>query len=311
MLAGQERLSEAIEIQRQALQMFLRVHGEEDVQTLDTMDNLSTWLRKKGELREAEDLSREGLQTGRRVFGEENPSTFFAMKNLGLALLDSGKLEEAEELCQRAVELSLAAYGEKSRYTLGTMDCVATALHHQGDLPKAEKLFRRILEVRREVQGEAHPLSRASLASLVRVLVKQGKQDEARPHAKELIRAGRRAASLANASARDLNGYASSLLTCELEDLHDPQAALPAAKRAVEMSGGDNAAHVNTLALAHFMTGDVVKAIETQEKAVSLLPPEESPLRTKLEATLAKYRAASPGEDAVDKPRTSESGETP
>ena len=42
------------------------------------------------------------------------------------------------------------------------------------------------------------------------------------------------------------------------------------------------------------MTGDTAKAIETQEKAVSLLPPEELPLRTELEASLAKYRAKLP-----------------
>ena len=47
---------------------------------------------------------------------------------------------------------------------------------------------------------------------------------------------------------------------------------------------------LGTLALAYFTTGRTPKAIETQQKAVSLLPPGESPLRTELEANLAKYR---------------------
>ena len=92
--------------------------------------------------------------------------------------------------------------------------------------------------------------------------------------------------------ADDLNEHAWLLLTCELEDMRDPQAALPIAKRAVEKSGGQNAAYLDTLGLAYFMTGDTAKAIETQEKAVLLLPPGESSLRPELEANLVKFRAA-------------------
>ena len=81
-------------------------------------------------------------------------------------------------------------------------------------------------------------------------------------------------------------------MTCEPEDLRDPAAALPVAQRAVEMTESKNAGILDTLALAYFMTGDAAKAIETQETAVSLLPPGESEARTELEANLAKYRAA-------------------
>ena len=81
-------------------------------------------------------------------------------------------------------------------------------------------------------------------------------------------------------------------LTCEPADLRDPEAALPVAKNAVRLSGGTDPAILDTLALAYFMTGDTAKAIETQEKAVSLLPPEESWFRSVLEASLVKYRAA-------------------
>ena len=44
------------------------------------------------------------------------------------------------------------------------------------------------------------------------------------------------------------------------------------------------------------MTGDKAKAIETQGKAMSLLPSGESPLRTELEANLAKFRQAAENE---------------
>ena len=87
-------------------------------------------------------------------------------------------------------------------------------------------------------------------------------------------------------------------MTCEPEDLRDPQTALRFALQAVEMSDGENAGILDTLALAFFMTGDTAKAIETQVKAVSLLPPGESSVRTEIEANLAKYRQAAKNESS-------------
>lgn len=104
-----------------------------------------------------------------------------------------------------------------------------------------------------------------------------------------------RVAERADANTRDLNEYAKLLLTCESQDLGDPRAALPSAKRAV-MTDGKNVNMLDTFAQAYFMTGDVAKAIETQEKAVALLPSGDSPLRTELEANLTKFRQAAKDE---------------
>lgn len=112
----------------------------------------------------------------------------------------------------------------------------------------------------------------------------------------KLLEVYRQAAELPGASPQATNKYALTLLTCEPEELRDPQAALPVANRSVEMSGETNAEHLDTLALAYFMTGDTAKAIETQEKAIALLSAGKSPLRTELEANLAKFRAAAKNE---------------
>ena len=75
------------------------------------------------------------------------------------------------------------------------------------------------------------------------------------------------------AEAPHFNHYAWTLLTCEIEDLRDPKAALPLAKRAVELTHGQDFASLDTLALALFLTGDVARAVATSEKALGLLPP--------------------------------------
>jgi tetratricopeptide (TPR) repeat protein len=283
--------AEAERMQRDTLQVGRRSLGEH-IDTLWFRGTLARALFAQGKLAEAESICREGLEIGRRRFVEEHAATLYMLDNLAVVLFKRGKLDEAERLSKRRLELRLAVNGERHEATLEAMTTMALIRRDQGRLTEAEELFRRVLELRREVLGEEHPQTLGSLSGLAQVLVKQGKPDQARPYFAELIRHRRRAAELPDANANDLDEYAKFLLTCEPEDLRDPQAALPLAKRAVEMSAGQAAAILDTLALAYFMTDDTPKAIETQEKAVSLLPPEESPLRAEYEANLAKYRAA-------------------
>ena len=140
--------------------------------------------------------------------------------------------------------------------------------------------------------GEVHTDTLWAETALLRVLRKQGKIEETRPLAMATLQRLRRAAENPNAKAIDLNNYAWQLLIVEPADLRDPAAALPIAQKAVEKSGGEEAAYLDTLAKAWFDAGDFAKAVETQEKVVGLIPPGDSPLRTELEATLARYRAA-------------------
>ena len=127
------------------------------------------------------------------------------------------------------------------------------------------------------------------MGGLLNVLNAQDKSDEARALAEELIEYRRRRAENRQASPMELNEYAWLLVTCEPEDLRNAKTALPLAQKAVEETVGNNYAMLDTLALAYQMTGDVDKAVETQRKALDLLPPERTPLRTDLEMKLGEY----------------------
>lgn len=67
--------------------------------------------------------------------------------------------------------------------------------------------------------------------------------------------------------------------------------ALKAAQRANEITKGQDAAILDTLARVYFDQGNVTKAIELQEKAVALAP--EGPMGESIKETLARYRGAS------------------
>ncbi len=64
------------------------------------------------------------------------------------------------------------------------------------------------------------------------------------------------------------------------------------ALEANEKTGFANPSFLDTLSLAYHLTGDTAKAIESQRKAISLLPEGESPFRKGLEEALTKFEAA-------------------
>ena len=62
-------------------------------------------------------------------------------------------------------------------------------------------------------------------------------------------------------------------------------------RSAADKTGGVHPGILDTLALAQYLTDDTPTAIETEKKALSLLPPD-APHRGDYEAALAKFEAA-------------------
>jgi len=67
--------------------------------------------------------------------------------------------------------------------------------------------------------------------------------------------------------------------------------ALRVAERAVELSKGEDASILDTLARAHYERGELNKAIEVQKKAVK---KAEGPMKEDLQRVLDKYLGEKP-----------------
>ncbi len=291
-LANQGKTAEAEALIRRTLKTLRRVYGPEDHQTLNYMPFLAGVLSDDPSKRdEVEGLLKQVLAIQRRKLGDEHETTLWAMASLGGAMRGWGELVESERIFLEALDISRRRFGDKRITSVLSCDLGLT-LMEQGRLEEAERMLRSAVDLSRELLGEENVRTRQMIVPLTKVLVKRGKLDEARPYLTERLRRGHAATEQPDAEANDFNDHARTLLTCELEDLRDPAAALPLAKRAVEMSNGENTQYLDTLALAYFTAGDSAKAIEKQENAVSLLPPGESLRRTDFEANLARYRQA-------------------
>jgi tetratricopeptide (TPR) repeat protein len=123
-----------------------------------------------------------------------------------------------------------------------------------------------------------------------------GRVDDAARVARQRLETLRRLLERGGERPQVLNDYAHDLLTIELLNLRDPSAALPLAERACAMAeergtyGRWN--YLDTLALAQHMTGNTAKAIETQRRALGLVPPEYHQQRREQGERLAEYEAA-------------------
>ncbi|UCE60824.1 MAG: serine/threonine protein kinase [Phycisphaerales bacterium] len=283
------RWVEAEELDRRALEIQRRVLGEEHPWTLGSMVILATTFQSQGKLVEAEELNRRALEITCRVYSEEHPWALGSMAILATVLRSQGRLVEAEELQRKTLEIKRRVLGEEHPDALESMNNLGSTLRDAGKWFEAEELQRRTLEIRRRVLGEEHPSTLASMNNLAETLTKQKKLAEVEELHRRILDLRRRRASGPQATAADLNRHARLLLTCEPAGLRDPEAALLAAEKAVNNTSANNCSFLDTLALAYQATGEIAKAVETQRQAISLLPPEESPLRTRLEVALAEY----------------------
>jgi tetratricopeptide (TPR) repeat protein len=203
-----------------------------------------------------------------------------------------GRYTEAEPLQIAALEGRKRELGAEHPSTLYSMMGLAELRWGQGRYEEGERLFVEALEALKRVLGDKHPNTLRCTIGLADLYSGQGRHEEARPLVEMLVSLfdGRPGIAKTNPGLKDR--YASLMLTCEPSELQDPQVALRFALEANEMTGFEIAVFLDTLALAYHRTGQTATAIETQRKALALLPERETHSRAEFEQRLAEFEAA-------------------
>ena len=128
--------------------------------------------------------------------------------------------------------------------------------------------------------------------NLIELYLSQGRYDEAEPLILETLETSKRVLGDTHLRTRNFkNALAWLLLTREPADLRDPPIALKLALEINETTNHKDSDYLETLALAYHLTGETAIAIDTQKKALPLLP-EEHRDRSEAERRLAEYEAA-------------------
>jgi len=234
-----------------------------------------------------------------------------AQARVGEILSGQGNRREGIPLMRQALEeyesllLEGAVPPSVRRDVLATSILTGDVLKAGGELAEAAAKYRRALQLSENL-SELDPANRQyqrdrhiALGRLADTLAALGRRDEARSMTRKALTVLRPLVDAAEPSAYDLQQYVWLLVTTPFEELRDPRAAVPYAQKAVLLTKASHPATLDALARAYHGAGLIEKAIETEEKALALLPPpaageRASALRQELEANLAMFRKSLP-----------------
>ena len=271
--------------------------GDEHPQTLVCITNLAGLYSSQGRFAEAEPLYLETLETQRRVLGDEHPDTLLVMGNLALLYRNQGRYEEAGPLHLETLEIQRRVLGDEHPDTLGSITNLGILYNNAQRFDEAAEMLETSLPILRRVRGMEHPWTSEAMRALVTAYQGLERFDEALPLQRELLELQTAAADRPGADALVLHDAAWTLLTIEPEGLQDRERALGYAERAcalAEVSSPDDLwALLSTLAIAQYLTGDTPAAVETQRRALALMPEGADPTMV---PRLAEFEAALEGE---------------
>lgn len=240
----------------------------------------------------------------------EQPSDLEARHSVAIGYEKLGRIEAAHGNATRALELyrkELSGFQEVAsaqpanaqyrRDVAIAYGNIGTTLQEMGQFVAASESFDHALQIDEELFA-IDPKNASAFYDLQHLLqtmssaaAKARAPARLRALTRRLLEIQKGWADRPGATAADLNEYAWSLLTCEPRDLRQPAAALAYAKRAVEMSGGNEANVLDTLAMAYDANGDTNHAIELDERAIRLATDDQT--RAAIQENLKLLRAKS------------------
>ena len=140
------------------LEVRRRVLGEENPDTLISMNNLAGAYRYEGKYAQAEPLLVKALAIKRRVLGEIHHSTATAWNGLATLYRLEGKLAEAEPLQLKAVEVWRAVSGDEGPETLTSARAAwRRCIKPRNDMRKPRMSGPKFWKIQRRTLGAKHP----------------------------------------------------------------------------------------------------------------------------------------------------------
>ena len=170
---------EAEEQLTKALPLLQKSVGEDDLRTIEVMNELALVHQAKGDHKKVEELLEKVLSTRLLLLGNKHPDTLRAQMDLATLFRSQGIFERAEELCSLALESLKETRGENDPDTIRAMNDLASVYLSQGKLTQAKSRFRSAFELSKIHLGEEHPETLKTAARLVRTEKELEEFDEA------------------------------------------------------------------------------------------------------------------------------------
>ncbi len=170
---------EAESLYRAAVDLRAQTLGEDDPETMRSLNNLAVLYMNLGRFGEAEPIYVECLDRRTRVLGAEHPDTLTSMNNLAILYRRLGRYDEAEPLYRRTLATQRRVLGDTHPDTARSMNNLAELCRNQDRLDEAEPLHLEALAARRAELGDDHLETLSSMNNLAEVYRMQGRLADA------------------------------------------------------------------------------------------------------------------------------------
>jgi len=271
--------------------------------------NIGTIQLQLGDTKSALGTSRRLAQIAQDLFaadrndGDARDMMATADAKSGDALAASGSTGEALEQYRKALAIyeeiaSLSPQGPARHRILAVLIAMGDAFTTSGKKEEAVDSARKALQINETLLKEDPKNEQyrddltVTLQRLPDALVAANHVPEAREMMDRALKELRPMVDSPNASFNVTYQFCWILLTTPFKELEDAALAKHYAEKLAEITKGKDPGTLDLLARSYFGTGDAPRAVETETKAISLLPANtQSELRKELESNLSKFRA--------------------
>jgi tetratricopeptide (TPR) repeat protein len=178
-LQAEGRHAEAEGYHRQAIYLSERVHGADDIKTLNEQHGLALSLIGQRQLSEALILLEHIRDCMSMSLNSDNPRIYSILFNIGGVLQLQSHWEEAGQVIAQALAGRERVLGESHPQTLHCKANMALIYISKGNSTKAEELTREVLAAHETQLGLDHPLSLHMQNNLGYILLDQKRYSEA------------------------------------------------------------------------------------------------------------------------------------
>lgn len=141
-------------------------YGEDHVNTLTALSNMSYVCSQLGYHKRAMELELKTYTSRCRVLGEEHSDTLVSLNNLASTYIDLGDYPKALELNNKAYSICCRIYGEEHPESLATLSNLACTYGKVGDHQKALELKEKAYLLCCSVYGDEHSYTLTILNNL-------------------------------------------------------------------------------------------------------------------------------------------------
>lgn len=171
--------TEAFNLELVQLRTSLDHYGEEDEQTISSLESLSSLNFKLGRHDEASKLLDRVIYVRTKTLGQAHPKTLSALASKVASLQVAGHIDQAERLGSDLLIKCTDSLGVEDPATLRAMANLATIYRLKGDYSNAETLSHLVLETRRKVLPPDDVDIVTAMVNLVGVYFSQNRWAEA------------------------------------------------------------------------------------------------------------------------------------